>query len=176
MLDKSPPSSSQWRACPMVFCGNKSGAGNRLRLRPVVFPGNLACAPPGYPALGHLNGLHSLPGCLPCFFPGRPLFAFPVCCSFLPPPVRLSLSPCSSIESGAKAPSCLSSTQPSKISLIFPPTTIAATPFPRHIDCPSLGSPSQVDLDRPPLFFASSKIPTFIHQPIEQYAALIHTK
>lgn len=150
MPGKSPHSSSQWRACPMVSCGNKSGAGNRLRLRLVVFPGNLACAPPGYPALGQLNGLHSLPGCFPCFFPGRPLFAFLVCCSFLPASRSSASLSLFQHRVGRQSFFLLVLDTALEYFAHFPPATIAATPFPRHIDCPSLGSPSQVDLDRPP--------------------------
>lgn len=95
----------------------------------------------------------STPSAVPSRFPGRPLFAFLVCCSFLPPPVRACLSPCSSIKSAPKLlPSCPRH-GPRRIPS-FPsssPTTIAATPFPRHTThFPSFGSPSQVDLDRPP--------------------------
>lgn len=150
MLDRSPPLPSQWRACPMVFGGNKSGAGNRLRLRLVVFPGNLACAPPGYPALGPLNGLHPFRGAFPV--PWAAPFCFPGPL-FLPPASRSCVSPCSSIESAPKLlPSCPRH-GPRRIHSFSSssPTTIAATPFPRHTThFPSFGSPSQVDLDRPP--------------------------
>lgn len=81
---------------------------------------------------------------------------------------------------GAKA-LCLSSTPPSKNSLIFPeqpsrPLLFRDTPHHRRaasLIFPSFGSHLKLILTSRHLFFASSKIPTFIHQPIEQYAALI---
>jgi hypothetical protein len=153
MLDKNLHSPSQWRARPVVFCGNEAGAGNRLRLRRRGVPRKLACAPVGYPALGHLNGLRG-PRCLPW---GGP-FLLSWSCSFLPPPspgVSL-LAPASGRRQRS---SLLSSTRPSKNPLLLFNNHIAAAPVPRDTSqhrvaasliVPSFGSPSQVDLDQPP--------------------------
>lgn len=135
--------------------------------RLVVFPGNLACAPPGYPALGHLNGLHP-------FQEGGPFLLSRSAVPSFPPPVRVSLL----VPASSRRQSSLLVLDTALEEFThFSRTTIAATPFPRHttpstrcfVDFPFFRLPSQVDLDQPPPLlrqFEDSNIHSSAHRTI----------